>query len=62
MRKEGELEKEYKEKEIPPYQVFEAKFLDKNKGMIEDDMDAFLSCKSLVEWDKRSDWYNNPEY
>lgn len=54
--------KEFKDYEIPPYQAFEAKFLDKNKGMLEDDFDAFLHCKALYEWDKRTDWFFNPEY
>lgn len=54
--------KEYTDKDIPPYQAFEAKFLDKNKGMLEDDFDAFLHAKALFEWDKRTDWYWNPEY
>lgn len=54
--------KEFKDYAIPPYQAFEAKFLDKNKGMIEDDFDAFLHAKALYEWDARTDWYYNPEY
>ncbi len=54
--------KEFKDYTIPPYVAFEAKFLDKNKGMIEDDFDAFLHAKALYEWDNRTDWYYNPEY
>lgn len=53
---------EFKDKPIPPYMSFEAKFLDKNKGMMEDDFDAFLHCKALYEWNIRTDWYYNPEY
>lgn len=52
----------YKEYPIAPYVAFEAKFLDKNKGMIEDDFDAFLHCKALYEWNNRTDWFYNPEY
>lgn len=55
-------DKEYKEYAISPYVAFEAKFLDKNKGMIEDDFDAFLNCKALYEWDGRTNWFYNPEY
>ena len=54
--------KDFKDYDIPPYQAFEAKFLDKNKGMFEDDFDAFLHAKALYEWDGRTDWYRNPEY
>ena len=54
--------KEYKDYPIAPYVSFEAKFLDKNKGMMEDDFDAFLHCKALYEWSNRTDWYYNPEY
>ena len=54
--------KEPKDYEIPPYQAFEARYLDKNKGMMEDDFDAFLHCKALYEWNERTDWYYNPEY
>lgn len=54
--------KEYKDTPIAPYQSFEAKFLDKNKGMMADDMDAFLHAKELYQWDRRTDWYYNPEY
>ena len=62
-RKIAEIKgKEYKEKTIAPYQVFEAKFLDKNKGMMEDDFDAFIHFKALYEWSNRTDWYYNPEY
>ena len=54
--------KEPKDYEISPYQAFEARFLDKNKGMLEDDFDNFLHAKALYEWDARTDWYFNPEY
>lgn len=54
--------KDFKDYQIPPYQAFEAKFLDKNKGMLEDDFDAFLHAKALYEWDARTDWYYNGDY
>jgi len=54
--------KEFKDYVIPPYVAFEAKFMDKEKGMMEYDFDAFLSAKNLYEWDKKTDWYWNPEY
>lgn len=45
--------------EIKPYQVFEAVYLDNNKGSMADDFDAFLHCKALTEWDKRTDAFAN---
>lgn len=47
--------KEYKEYPIKPYQVFEAKFLDADKNFLRRDFDAFLTAKSLYEWDKQTD-------
>lgn len=54
--------KDFKDYPIPPYQAFEAKFLDKKKHYMKADMDAFLNAKGLYEWDKETDWYYNPEY
>lgn len=54
--------KEWKDYPIAPYQVFEAKFLDKEKGMREYDFDAFLAAKNLYQWDQKTDWFYNPEY
>lgn len=54
--------KDYKEYPIVPYQAFEAKFLDKEKSYMKEDFDAFLNAKGLFMWDKKSDWFNNPEY
>ncbi len=54
--------KEYKDYPTPPYQAFEAKFLDKEKEYMKEDFDAFLSAKHLFEWDKKTDWFHNPEY
>ncbi len=46
---------EYKEYPIKPYQVFEAKFLDNEKGNMERDFEAFLHMKALTEWDRKTD-------
>lgn len=46
---------EYKEYPIKPYQVFEAKFLDKDRNRIDEDFEAFLHHKALHEWDKKTD-------
>lgn len=43
-------------REIPPYQVFEAKELTTD---VNDDFKAFLAAKTLFEWDKRTDYYLN---
>ena len=45
--------------EFPPYQVFEAKYLDPQQGLIERDYKAFLAAKHLFEWDKETDYFNN---
>jgi hypothetical protein len=50
--------KEYKETEPKPYEVFEAKFLDADKSYFKRDFAAFMLCKKLVEWDKITDFYN----
>jgi len=47
--------REYKEYPIKPYQVFEAKFLDNEKGNLERDFNAFLDMKKLTEWDRLTD-------
>ena len=54
--------RDFNDYDIPPYQAFEAKFLDKEKGYMNDDMEAFLNMKNLYQWDARTDWYRNPEY
>lgn len=48
-----------KEREIEPYQVFEAKFLDNEKGAMKDDFEAFLAAWTLLKWDRRTDFYRN---
>lgn len=53
---------EYKEYPIKPYQVFEAKFLDKAEDMREDDISAFLAAKILYRWDAKTDWFKNKDY
>ncbi len=45
--------------EIPPYQVFEAKFLDNEEGSIERDFKAFLNAKALYEWNRETDYWLN---
>jgi len=45
--------------EIPSYQVFEAKYLDNEDGNIDRDFKAFLNAKSLYEWNKETDFFNN---
>jgi len=50
--------KEYKETEIKPYQVFEAKFLDDNKSFFKRDYEAFIMAKKLFLWDKETDFFN----
>lgn len=45
--------------DYPAYQVFEAKYLDDTKGMIEDDFEAFLGSQTLFNWDKRTDFFKN---
>lgn len=49
--------KEFKDYDIPPYQAFEAKFLDEKAGSLEYDFDAFLHCKALFDWDRETDYY-----
>jgi hypothetical protein len=50
---------EFKDYEIKPYQVFEPKFLDNEKGHLERDYKAFLNFKAGFEWDKETDPYYN---
>lgn len=45
--------------EYPPYQVFEAKFLDDQQGNLERDYKAFLAAKSLYEWNRETDTFTN---
>ena len=45
--------------EIPPYQVFEAKFLDDVDGSIGRDFKAFLNAKELYEWNRETDYWLN---
>lgn len=54
--------KEFKDYDIPPYKAFEAKFLDKEKSYMKQDYEAFMNAKALFDWDKKTDWYYNPEY
>lgn len=52
-------QKEFKDYEIKPYQVFEAKYLDSEAGLIDRDFKAFLSAKHLFQWDKETDFWKN---
>ncbi len=45
----------FKDYEIKPYQVFEAKFLDDKKDYLERDFEAFLHAKALYEWNNDTD-------
>ena len=51
--------REYKDYPIPPYQVFEAKYLDAEGGNIDRDYKGFLAAKHLFEWDKATDYFLN---
>jgi hypothetical protein len=45
--------------EIPPYQVFEAKFFDDEEGSFDRDFKAFLNAKALYEWNcETHHWLN----
>lgn len=49
---------EVKDYEIKPYKVFDAQFLDNDRRMGKKDMDAFLNCKGLYEWDAETNGFN----
>lgn len=75
IRLSKETEKEYLEKwakknakreslgktpiEVPPYQVFEAKYLDEGGSNIDRDYKAFLSAMHLFNWNKETDFWQN---
>ncbi len=50
MSKKGKID-------FAPYVAFEAKFFDQES--LADDFRAFLACKTLFDWDKRTDFYLN---
>lgn len=50
---------EFKDYEIPPYQAFEAKFLDENKEDLEIDNEGLLHAIGLYRWDQKTDFYRN---
>lgn len=52
-------QKEFKDYQIAPYQVFEAKYLDSGEGFIDRDFKAFLSAKHLHQWDSETDFWKN---
>lgn len=45
--------------DYPPYVAFEAKYLDNEAGNIDRDFEAFLACKKLFEWNKKTDFWIN---
>lgn len=45
------------EVEYPPYQVFEAKFLDDQAGEMERDKAAWLATKEVFAWNKATDFF-----
>lgn len=47
------------EKEIEPYKVFEAKFLDNEKENMKRDFEGFLAHWNLMKWDRLTDFYYN---
>jgi len=53
--------KGYKTINIPPYQVFEAKFLDEDEKHLNRDFAAFLNAKALYEWNKETDTFGKKE-
>lgn len=65
IRLSKETEKEYiarMEKKgktnYPPYQVFEAmKFEENEEDNIEKDFEAFLACKTVYDWNNKTDFY-----
>jgi hypothetical protein len=46
-------------REITPYQVFEAKFLDDDGDNMQRDFDGFLAAWTLLKWDRATDFYKN---
>ena len=46
---------------LKPYQVFEAVFLDAEDSFRDRDFKAFLTCKSLTEWNKETDPFLNKD-
>jgi hypothetical protein len=45
--------------DVPPYQVFEAKYLDDGGSNIDRDYKAFLSAMHLFNWNKLTDFFTN---
>ncbi len=44
---------------VPPYQVFEAKYLDEGGSNIDRDYKAFISAMHLKRWDDETDYFKN---
>lgn len=53
---------EFRDYEIPKYQVFEAKDLDADERLIERDFEAFTNCKALFQWNKLTDKFTNENW
>jgi hypothetical protein len=53
-KQQNDILKGREPREIEPYQIFEAKPLETD---IDGDFEAFLACKTLYEWDKKTDYY-----
>lgn len=49
------------EKTVVPYQVFEAKFLDSERGNMKRDFEGFLCHWNLMKWDKETDFWANAQ-
>jgi hypothetical protein len=50
---------EKKGKNYPPYQVFEAVYLDNDPGQFDEDFKAFLNCMSLYRWKQAASKFKN---
>lgn len=58
-KQEKDVRKGKEPRKIAPYQVFEAMYLDKTKGDIENDFEGFLAALTLFRWNKETDFFTN---
>lgn len=49
------MKKKYKADTFAPFQIFEAKFLDGQKGQFKKDIAAFVATKKLYDWQKSAE-------
>lgn len=56
-KQQKDIAKGKEPRKIEPYQVFEAKYFDQNKGELEYDFEAFLAAMTLYKWDKETDFF-----